>query len=298
MTGYVVSFILGLVWLCKTVRYIGRLKKDTPFIEGLRRKYESEVLSRRELFAMRAIKSALIALAGASILTLDFYIEGVTVLPDFLVAVALLLTLGFLRHYEGTNRPAILAAVLYGVAAVSTWFLQLTYFDYADIADVLRDPALIDRLNMTVIVQAVTALLFLVAFGLTLLAIYRMAKRHTGLHALHEGSTYSAERTEAIHRRIRKKLLIVGICAVLSALSVIIQWAVIPYLEPLDFIGRPSTGDALISMLYDLLREAYWSVDLILGGALVAATIHAGSEIFDQMDYSYLMNESRENSPA
>ncbi len=293
VAGYVLSLAFGLVWLIKTISFIRRIKRDTPFVNILRRKYETEVLSRHDLFAMRAVKASLVSLSAATVLSLDLYVEGVSILPDILAAVLLLFSLGFLRHYEGKHILATIAAVAYGLSAAVTSVMQVTYVNHSDIEYALDDPATADRLSDMSVAVTITSALFLVAFFLTLHAIWRLAKRHTGVRALREGSVYAAERTEAIHRRIRRKILVVGIFATLTALSAILQWAVIPYLEPLDFVGRPSAGDVLFNMFYDLVREAYWSLDLIFGGALVAVTVHACSEVFEQMDHSYLMNQDQ-----
>ncbi len=292
LAGIAVSLVLGVVWLIRTCAFVRKLKKDTPFFASLRRKYETEVLVRRELFAMRAVKASLVSLAAAAVLSLDIYVEGVSIIPDPLAAVMMILSVGFLARYvgKGKYRPALAVSVLYGVSATVSWVLQITYLSFNDLADVLREPALEAKMGLVLDVGIVTSLLFLGAFLLILRALYDLTGRHTGIRALHDGSTYAAERTEAIHRRIRRKLIWVAVFAGISALSAVLLWGAVPYLEPIDLPLRPATGEALGVMLYDFIRQAYWMVDLFLGGALVALTIHASLEIFEQMDYSYLMN--------
>ncbi len=289
--GEAISLILGIVWLVATFRFMHLLKADKPFFERLHRRYEIDVLSRRDMLAMRAIKAAMISLAAATVFFIDFYIEGVDVLPDFLGAILLGLSLYVLRPYAGRQRLPLAATVAYGVSAAVLWILQLRYFNMDEIADIHHDTALYDRWDTMCSLQTLTVALYTVAFILILRTLYRLAKQHTGLRARHEGSTYAAERTEAIHTHISRKLLLVGVFVSLTALSTLMHWVIVPQLPTLDFPGRPEAGDALIAMIYDGLREAYWFVDLLLGGVLVGLSIHAGSEIFEQMDYSYLMND-------
>jgi hypothetical protein len=40
-----------------------------------------------------------------------------------------------------------------------------------------------------------------------------------------------------------------------------------------------------------ILTDGYWFVDICLGGALVATTVSATSEISEQMEYSYMMKD-------
>ncbi len=292
LAGCTISLILGIIWLITTFLFIGKIKSDKPFFDSLHHKYKTEVLSRHDLFAMRAIKASLIALSVSAILSLDFYIEGVSVLPDFLAAIAMILSIRFLSGYtpKGKRRAAMAVSVLYGCFAVVSWVLQITYLSFNDLPDVLHKPALETRMRTVTLIQGITSILFLGAFLLILRLLYSLVRHHTGLRALHEGSGYAAERTGAIHIHIRRKLIWVGIFAGVSAISSVLLWGGIPTLEPIHLPIRPATGEALMIMLYDLLREAYWTIDLILGGGLVALTIHASSEIFEQMDYTYLMN--------
>ena len=53
---------------------------------------------------------------------------------------------------------------------------------------------------------------------------------------------------------------------------------------------RPDKGDALLIMVYDFYREAYWMVDLAMGVVFAILTVHASNEIAEQLNYSELMN--------
>ncbi len=292
LAGIALSLLLGIMWIVRTIVFIRKLKNDQPFFDSLHRKYETEVLVRRDLFAMRSIKAALISLSAAAVLALDLYVEGASILPDPLSAVMMILSVHFLSRYtvKGKHRPALVASVLYGASATVSWILQITHLGFNDLPDIQREPSLEAKMTLTVGVQIITSLLFLTAFLLILRLLYDLVCQHTGIRALRDGSTYAAERTEAIHRRIRRKLVLVAVFAGVSALSALLLWGAIPHLEPIDLPLRPATGEALGVMLYDYIREAYWTLDLLFGGILVALTIHVSLEIFEQMDYTYLMN--------
>ena len=291
LLGSVVSLALGLAWLILTVLFVKKIRSDKPFMSALHARYQSEVAVRHELFAMRAVKASLASLVAAAVLSADLYIEGVSVLPDPLAAVCMILSLLSLRSYaEGKYRLPLLASALYGVFATVSWVMQIQYLGFNDLTD---KTLLAARLSTVKTVQTLTAILFVVAFLLILRELYRLARRYTGLHPLHDDGTVlstSAARTESIHHHIRRKLAWVGVFAVISALSALVLWTVAPTMGAIDPLVRPEAGGVFALMVYDFLREAYWMVDLALGVVFVILTVHASNEISEQMDYSYLMN--------
>lgn len=283
-----VSLVLGLAWLFLTARFVRRIRTDKPFMSSLHDKYQAEVAVRHDLFAMRAVKASMTALTAAAVLSADMYIEGVSMLPDPLAAVCMMLSMIFLRRYtEGKHRLPLVASALYGVAATASWVMQIRHLGFNDLTD---EALLAERLSTVKTVQTVTSLLFVVAFLLILRCLYRLVRRYTGLRPLRDASTVAEERTEAIHKHIRRKLVWVGVFAAVSAVSALVLWTVAPSMAPADPLVRPEAGHAFLIMLYDFLREAYWMVDLSLGVIFAVLTAHAGNEISEQMDYSYLMN--------
>jgi hypothetical protein len=122
-----------------------------------------------------------------------------------------------------------------------------------------------------------------------------MVKRYTGVHVFRDDTGYAAERTEAIHTLIRKKLIAVGIFAILTALSTLFFWGMVPTLPELNLTvsGGSAQGqntlDTIVTTVYQILTDGYWFVDIILGGFWVAAIGAATGEISEQMEYSSMM---------
>ncbi len=295
LVGGAISLILGMIWLVMTVCFIVKLKSDTPFFARLTEKYAAEVLPRHGLFAMRAVKASLGCLLVAAVCSVDLYLDGVNILPDTLTAVFLILSVLFIRRYAGRNLPALIASVAYGLTASLVWYLQLNYFSQSELTDVFRHRETAARWQNTVLLQALATLLLLTAVVLILRSLYAMVKRYTGVHAFRDDAGYAAERTEAIHTLIRKKLITVGVLAVLTALSTLFFWGVIPTLPELDLTlsggsaQDQNTLDTVITTVYQILTDGYWFVDIILGGFWVAAIGAATGEISDQMEYSSMM---------
>ena len=292
------SLALGILWLVLTVRMIKRLKRDEPLFERLKDCYRTRVLPRHELFAMRAVRASLISLIVATVLSLDLYVDSVNVVPDALVAVMLILSVYFLRSYAGKNIPALVAAGAYGLLSALYGYLEYAYFPPDKLVDIFRKEELYARWQTMLVLQVILSVLYALSVGLILRSLYRMVKKYTGLHAFREGSTYAAERTEAIHRLIRKKLIVVGVFLGLVLASNLFRWGVVPQMPEweagLAVGGSAQTQNTLITLIdtaYRLLAEGYWFLDLALGGVLIGVTVSATGEISEQMEYSYMMKD-------
>jgi hypothetical protein len=126
-----------------------------------------------------------------------------------------------------------------------------------------------------------------------------MVKKYTGLHAYREESSYVAERNEAIHKLIRKKIVWALVCAGLVAASTLFWWGVAPQMAEIGVDSifttvNPHSVNAfstIVTALYQLISEGYWFIDLCVGAALIGTLVSATSEISEQMEYSYMMKD-------
>ena len=308
VVGIAISLVLGIIWLILTIRTIRRLKGDTPFFARLTEKYRAEILPRHDLFARRAVGSAMVCLIVAAVLSMDIYLDGINLVPDFLSAILLLLSVLFLQKYAGKNRLAQVLTISYGIINVVLWVMQFTYFGMNDMGEVFGEihghatfysPDMQQRWVVTMLLQCVGSALFIGAMGSILKSIFGMIRRYTGLHAYREGSAYVAERNEAIHKLLRKKLTVVFVFSVLVALSTLFEWGLAPWLAEADIhsilgISGMQTTSPLYTFAitgYQILTEGYWFIDLCIGAALVGVTISATGEIADQMEYSSMMKD-------
>ena len=300
LVGGGISLVLGIVWLVMTVRLVRKLKGDAPFFAALTEKYNAEVLTRHDLFAMRAVKASLGCLLVASVCALDVYLDNINVLPDMLTALFLILSVVFLRRYAGKNIPALVASAAYGLVSGFSWYLQVTgYFNQGELFDILRSDDAHLRWQNILSLEAVAAALLVVSAVLILRSLFTMVKRYTGIYSFRDdpASTYAAERTDAIHTLIRKKLLWVGILAGVTAISTVVWWGLIPTLPALDLsdLGgsaqTQNTLDTVITTAYQILTEGYRFIDLAVGGLWIGLIGGAIGEISDQMEYASMMRD-------
>lgn len=301
--GIIVSLALGVVWLILTLRFIRKLKGDKPFFARLSEKYESDILTRHDMWAMRAVRASMICLITATVLSLDFYLDGVNILPDLLAAVLLFLAVWFIRPYTGRNGWLMALTGAFGAVSVVPWVMQIRRdFVWSDTADIFLRDETYESWQRVMLWQILAAVLFGAAVAVLLKTLYAMVTRYTGVRIFREGSDYARERSESIHRHIRKKLIAVMVCAVLVALSTLFHWGVVPYLMDMElaqqiagFFGSSANtvnaAETFITTVAQVLTDGYWFIDLCFGGALIAAAVSAASEISEQMEYSYMMKD-------
>ena len=296
--GIAVSLVMGLIWLIWTIRIISRIKGDAPLWEKLTHKYEAEVLTRHDLFAMRSVKLSLGCLIAAAVFSLDLYLDGINIIPDVCTALLLGLSLLFLRRFVGKNLPATVTTAAYGLFAAVSWVLQLKgYCRITDLTEGIPEGAAYERWQNSVLLQSVTAILFLVSVLLVLRSLFGLVKRYTGVHAYGDDPSYATHRTEAIHILIRKKLTVVAVLAGISALATLLQWGVIPTLPELNITASGADAqtvnavDTVITTVYQILTDGFWFLDLTVGGIWIATLASATGEISEQMEYTSMMRD-------
>ncbi len=265
--------VLGLIWLVKIVRYFCHLMKDKPFFEKLCQKYETEVLTRPELFARRGVKLALVFLCIGVVLTIDFFLDDVCITPDFLFGIFAIIALLLLRKYVKTPMwtAALVASVAYVPLTVGEWILQMSYFTISDGTWAYRNAEVHSQwLNMNY-VRAVTLLAGLLLFYLLVKVLTVAVNQYTGFSVTAHDSANPSARVMEVHQDLHRRLWI-----------------------SLGFFA----GASLASMVYmmtlplavDSLWEAWIFVDVVLSGVFAAVFIHAVTVIFEQIDYKYLLS--------
>ncbi len=265
--------ILGLIWLVKFIRYIHHLMGDRPFLDNLIHKYETEVLSRPELFARRGVKRALIFLCVGIILTADLFLDDVCITPDCLFGVFAIIALLLLRKHVKSPMwtVAMTASVAYIPLCAGEWFLQMTYFTMSDGVWAYRnDEVYAQWINMN-LVRAVTLLSGLLLFFLLVKVLMEAVNKYTGFSVTAHDCANPGARVKEVHRDLHRRLWIsLGFFTVASLASMVYMLT--------------------LPLAHDSLWEAWIFVDVVLTGVFAAFFTHTVTVIFEQIDYKYLLS--------
>lgn len=111
--------IVGFAWLVSAIKYFLRIKKDKDFYFSVNNKYTEKAENRKGEFIIRDVKIATAFFVVGSILTLDFNLDKVNIIPDILVVVALAVSLFYFAKVTSLKKTfPIISFVVYAAATV------------------------------------------------------------------------------------------------------------------------------------------------------------------------------------
>ncbi len=119
---------LGAFWVFKMYKYFKRVSLDAPFNQALIGKYNTEVLPKRGIFVIKDIRRASWLLTVAAVLTLDFTLDGVNIMPDVLSVIFFVLSaIYFEKTVRLKTKKIYVLTGIYGVLSVAAYVLQYYY---------------------------------------------------------------------------------------------------------------------------------------------------------------------------
>ena len=124
--NFVITGILGLVWVIFACRYFYSIKKDTNLIAYLEEKYNTDIMTNKGLFIRRSVKTAFLFVVIGSLLNFDLLIDNVNVLPDFLGVLMFGISALVLRKYVNVEKYLI-ASVVSFVFSIVSWVMLVVY---------------------------------------------------------------------------------------------------------------------------------------------------------------------------
>ena len=257
---------LGLVWLIKMIRFVRSIIKDHPFMQALTDKYVSEVEPKTYIFIQRAIKIAFIVLSIGVVFSIDFYIDGNSILPDFLCPLILMVALILLKKFVKIPITSYLLCGLYAVTSTVTYMLSAFFYStYTLSLSNIRVEAyqVFQELSIAKIVDSVV-FFFLILCLFPVLS--EIIKTYTGFSPVSGANVQMQEKIKYVHGMLHKKLRIFLILAALCSLSGICY---ILLVRRLDFI---------------------WIVDFLVCSVFSVYTITTLNAIGEEVQYKYLLN--------
>lgn len=257
---------IGIVWLIRFWRYIRSLLRDTPFMSSLTEKYRAEILPKEELFLKRAIRIGTVILSIGICFSLDIYIDYISVFPDFICPIILLLGFFLLRPYIKKGSLFPLCALANAVSSAAVYFYSIYFYDRFTMSLALfSEKALLAYYTFCIL--KITDSIFFLAMMITLLLPFKhLIENYTGFAPLNTGNFNSEDKLRQVHFALNKRLKILYILAALCALGSILY---ILFVRTVTFI---------------------WLVEFLLCFVLVLYFINTLSAITSEVDAKYLLS--------
>ncbi len=257
LLAFLPMLVIGIVWLCRFLRYFKRLSKDAVLCDGLLTRYENEVLPRTGMFICRNFQNTVWVVLIALALTMDLRLEYVNMLPDFLAAFLMIVAVLMLKKYSDLPpRTAWIGVLCYlfasGAEAICERYFFANYSYYAIIRSLEAEIVYFVWIGLSVLKN--------VAFVFAILSLVRCLARTIRLHTgFVEGRTEISEREEKMVADLQRELkngvilatVFAGVYGVADVCYVILaRWV--------EFMGLIQVVTAVICLI--LFARALWAI--------------------------------------
>ena len=209
----------GIAWLIKFTKYIRSLMQDAPFLDALTEKYRAEVLPKEDLFLRRAIRIGTVILSIGICLSLDVYIDYISVFPDFLCPLVLLIGFFALRPYTRKDIRFPILAIANLVSSAAVYFYSIYFYDHFTMSLALyAENALLAYYTFCVL--KITDQIFFMAMLLSLLPSLRhIIEGYTGFAPLNAGNFNSEDKLRYVHGTLNKRVNVLFALSILAAVG-------------------------------------------------------------------------------
>lgn len=191
--NFVVTTIVGVVWLNYAIKYFNGIKKDNELISFLENQYETTIKPNKGLFVRRGFSNAAFMFVIAGLLMFDFLIDYVNVIPDFLGGVFFLIAVSFIKKYCQSKHLNI-SLYLFTFTALVFWIILCIFaVKYPDVY-LLRDENAARFFNVVNIFN----ILKYITLSVSLILLFRVLKEIINLHT---GSPVEELKTLSISKK-------------------------------------------------------------------------------------------------
>ncbi len=207
--AFIPVLIVGLIWFVKLLRYFARVAADDSFNISLNNAYANTVLPKRGIFVKRNIAICFVLIILAAIFSIDFRLENINMLPDFISAIAFILFFYILGKRTAINRvPAFTFCGIYFLSSIAYMVTEYLFFNEFYYGAVYRSEDALLSFTYLTICACVNSAAFL---SLTIVLVYALKKviyTHVGSTALlSDNSEAQKKMNDAVHAELSRSLV-------------------------------------------------------------------------------------------
>lgn len=210
--------VIGLRWLIRMLRLTVRLSRDDALHAALAARYTADVLPNEGLFRRRRIRLGLGVATAAALLSVDFYVEELNIIPDTLAALAMIAAILILRRDAKGYAAAIWSSGIW--AGVSLWSMFTANAFHREFYPALvyknsEAYAAYGLMCTATVIEQIAFAAALICFGVMLASLIRRCDSEA----------------EGLWAELRGKLIGVLVLGLLSALSGVAYDLLLPSVE-------------------------------------------------------------------
>lgn len=265
--GMIVSFVFGVIFLVKILRYILVLKKDVALFENLRNMYNDTVSLRTDYLARRSAIVAFGYFGAAAVFMLDFNLDGYNIVPDALAALFIIAGLLAIRKHLTEWKMTAIFSGIFAVASLVQTALEYQFASKYIIEAVDIDPETYSFYAIICVATAVTSILSVVSVvSLVRGPLSEIILKYTGFSVTNHDTYNPADKIKQLHKELTKNLRVLMVLSVCSAIMSVMSKVFVTKIGFLWLLG------VVIDVIYIILTVKYLA------------------EIKTQIDYKYMLS--------
>ena len=218
--NFLITGLLGTVWLIYAVRYFNGIKNDKKLMTSLVNRYNTEILPQEGLFIRRTIKLSFTFIMIGGFLMADYLIDTVNVIPDFLGAMLFLLAALVLKKYNKT-KSLVIVSLVFLITAIFSWIALCVFainFPSVNIWTNIEAYNSFSYVSVLNIIKCIVQLIFIYTLFDSLKKVINL---HTG-SCVNELNSISLARKQQ-QDKLKKNNIFIFILGVISCISSIIR---------------------------------------------------------------------------
>ena len=219
MMAFLPVLIFGFIWVIRMERYLYRIRKDHLLMEALQERYNQNVLPKTGMFVRRHFRTVQVVFLIALCFLVDFRLEQRNMIPDFLVALFLFVTLFLLSKYFQTPKPIwIPLCIAFVLSTVATFLAENRFFDKYTYSAIIRSDEARTVYTVLIVTTILQSLLLIVLLWMIVQALCQIIRSHTGSVVGKERQGIMEEKmTEEMQKELRRSTYFGFFAAVLYA---------------------------------------------------------------------------------
>lgn len=217
--GFLVC-VAAVIWYIVTVRYLGRIRRDKPFLDALTRKYREDILPQKGIFYASSMRIVLILYVLVTITSLNLVFDGVNILIGAIPAVFLAVASAIVGRYVRAAYIAIPLCAMRAGFAIWNFIAQIRFFDeytYDMVAWIDTAGKKYRALTGCMIAEQIFAILGVLLFLYALTKAVRLHLRETG-DTVDTAQYSKAARDLETGNTIASRLLLNAVFAIVQAI--------------------------------------------------------------------------------
>lgn len=210
LMAFVPVLVVGIVWLIRIIFYFKGIANDSIFVDKINEIYEERICPKKGIFIKRNIALSMTVLIAAFVLSFDFRIENVNIIPDFLCAVLIFAFFMIISKKTPINKKLFIPlSVAYFISSIAASFFEFSFFKDYYYGAVYRDTGAYRAYYSWVAAVIISVVIFFAMCVVIIKTLSSVIDIHTGYTTVQQSENYEmqAKIAEGTKKELKKTLI-------------------------------------------------------------------------------------------